>query len=142
MKNIVYSYSILSFFYLSNLLITPCSFAQEKNDVRFTCQYIKDVYSTVATVDNDENDPKVIIKWVSNTLAGYPPQKRCNEVSRNFQVYQEMGQLKYLTTGVINRQNVICVAKDKGLDCNRSLPKQGLIFTLKRVNPKKKLLKL
>jgi Circadian oscillating protein COP23 len=140
MKNIAYSYSILRFFCLSSLLIAPRSFAQEKNDVRFTCQYIENVHSTVAIVNNDENNPKIIIKWVSNALAGYPPQKRCNEVSRNFQVYQEMGQLRYLTTGIINRQNVICVAKGKGLDCNRSLPKQGLIFTLKPGQSKEKTL--
>jgi Circadian oscillating protein COP23 len=141
MKNIVYSYSTLSFFYLSSLLITPCSFAQENNEVRFSCQNIKGVYSTVAIIDNDENNPKIIIKWVSNALAGYPPQKRCNEVSQNFQVYHEMKQLNYVTTGVINRQNVICVAKNKGLDCNRSLPKQGLIFTLKPGQSKEKTLK-
>ncbi|MEG4801936.1 COP23 domain-containing protein [Microcoleus sp. ARI1-B5] len=74
-----------------------------------------------------------IIKWVSNSFSesGFDAQRRCQQVSDRFQQYQKMGALKYLTTGIINRQPVICVANRPGGDCARELPNNGLLFTVK-----------
>jgi Circadian oscillating protein COP23 len=131
MKKIGYLCLYLSIFTVNNFLNSSNIHAQEQPKIRFACKQIEGVYNTVAIINNDDDNPKIIIKWVSNTLKRYPPEQRCKSVSEKFQTYNDMGELKFLTTGVINRQNVICVAKAKKLDCNRELPNQGLIFTLK-----------
>lgn len=68
-----------------------------------------------------------IIRWTSNfgSNVGYTPQRRCNEVTNRFQKYHNQGQLKYLTTGKINGQQVICVTNTQGGNC------QGLLYTVK-----------
>jgi Circadian oscillating protein COP23 len=74
-----------------------------------------------------------VIKWVSNSFSesGFDAERRCELVSGRFQQYHKAGMLKYLTTGVINRQPVVCVAHTKGGDCARDLPNNGLLFTIK-----------
>lgn len=74
-----------------------------------------------------------IIKWVSNSFSdsGFDNQRRCEQVSERFQQYQKTGTLKYLTTGTLNRQPVVCVASRPGGDCARELPNNGLLFTVK-----------
>jgi hypothetical protein len=68
-----------------------------------------------------------VIRWVSWDMAtsGYTPQQRCQQVSGRFQTYKNNGTLNYITTGIINRQSVVCVSDTKGGGC------QGLLFTLK-----------
>ncbi len=68
-----------------------------------------------------------VIKWTSShfSSSGYSPQRRCQIVSDKFQQYFETGELNYLTTGRVNRQNVVCVAKARLGACN------GVLFTLK-----------
>ncbi|MBD2516054.1 hypothetical protein H6G93_13740 [Nostoc sp. FACHB-973] len=68
-----------------------------------------------------------VIRWVSWDFAasGYNPQQRCQEVTGRFQTYKNNGTLNYITTGIMNRQSVVCVSDTKGGGC------QGLLFTLK-----------
>lgn len=69
-----------------------------------------------------------VIRWVSWRFvdANYSPARRCKEVSGRFQTYYNNGTLDYITTGIINRQSVVCVSSTYGGGC------QGLLFTLKR----------
>ncbi|MCU0541506.1 MAG: COP23 domain-containing protein [Oscillatoriaceae cyanobacterium Prado104] len=86
-----------------------------------------------------------VINWVSNSFsdAGFDAQRRCELVSDRFQQYYKTGRLKYLTTGIINRQPVICVANRPGGDCARELPNSGLLFTIKPgSNPRETLKRL
>ncbi len=74
-----------------------------------------------------------VIRWVSNSFSdsGFDTERRCELVSGRFEQYHKAGMLKYLTTGVINRQSVICVARTNGGDCASDLPNNGLLFTVK-----------
>jgi hypothetical protein len=141
MKKLGYLCLYLGISVISNFLNLSSTHAQEQPKIRFACKQIEGTYNTVAIVNNDDSKPKTIIKWVSNTLKGYPPEERCKSVSERFQTYNDMNELNFITTGVINRQNVICVAKAKKLDCNRELPNQGLVFTLKPGQSGKETLK-
>jgi Circadian oscillating protein COP23 len=69
-----------------------------------------------------------LIRWAT-TLGGgeYDPLKRCQVVSARFQTLYDNKQLRFLTTGRMNGQNVICAAADRNGGC---LP-NGLLFTLK-----------
>ncbi|MGK7922886.1 MAG: COP23 domain-containing protein [Trichodesmium sp.] len=68
-----------------------------------------------------------VIRWVSNyfSSAGYSPMTRCRQVSDKFQLFYDDGRLDYITTGIVNRQPVVCVSGQKGGPC------QGVLFTLK-----------
>lgn len=69
-----------------------------------------------------------VIRWVSDhfTAHGYDPLTRCRQVSAKFQTFFNDGRLNYITTGIVNRQPVVCVSGTKGGAC------QGVLFTLKR----------
>ncbi len=68
-----------------------------------------------------------IIRWSSDAFSesGYSAERRCQEVSKRFQTYYDDGSLSFITTGRMNGQNVVCVARSNGGPC------AGLLFTLK-----------
>ncbi|MGK7889354.1 MAG: COP23 domain-containing protein [Leptolyngbyaceae cyanobacterium] len=68
-----------------------------------------------------------VIHWVSHYFAhsGWDPLTRCRAVSGRFQNFYEAGILNYLTTGVVNRLPVVCVAEEVGGSC------AGVLLTLK-----------
>ena len=70
-----------------------------------------------------------VIKWTSNYFeyAGFPAQKRCEEVSERFLSLYNAGLLSYISFGSMNGENVICAAKERGEDCVSG----GILFTLK-----------
>ena len=81
------------------------------------------------------------IAWKSQAFknSGYPAQKRCEKVSQRFQYHSDVGNLRYITTGKINNQKVICVARSKNSSCISG----GLLLTLEsKDNPKKVLTEL
>jgi len=68
-----------------------------------------------------------VVRWVSHYFlpSGYNPEARCQDVSARFQTYYNNGMLNYITTGIVNRQPVVCVTDTTGGPC------QGVLFTLK-----------
>ncbi len=100
----------------------------------FACSTSNAVPTTIAQT-NQGNVP--VIRWTSDRFrdAGYSPERRCEEVSARFQQYFRNGKLNYLTTGIMNNQQVVCVADRIGGDCT------GLLFTLKRGSDPSQVLK-
>lgn len=88
--------------------------------------------TTFAIMSNGEK--RQFIRWVSDdfTLAGYPPQDRCEQVSSRMNQYVASGK-RYtrITHGTMrNPKNgryypVICVTERRGGDCT------GLLYTLR-----------
>ena len=104
----------------------------------FVCSASNGIPTTVAQTSRGK---VAVIRWSSDYFSGsgWTPQKRCQEVSKKFQNYYQSGALNYLTTGIMNGQPVICIAKREGGGCS------GLLFTLKRernVTPAQKLQQL
>mgnify|MGYP001196644892 CR=1 FL=1 len=92
---------------------------------RFHCGTSSGVPATLATTASGKTVP--VIRWTSTTFdsAGWSQNKRCQAVSQRFEQYRQEGRLKYLTTGRMNGQAVICSANKDGGSCN------GLLYTLK-----------
>lgn len=71
-----------------------------------------------------------LVRWTSNNY--FPPpwtaQKRCEEVGRRFQRNYDNGTLKYINTGTLNGEPVVCAAVNKDDACTN----RTLLFTLKR----------
>lgn len=75
-----------------------------------------------------------IVFWQTNYFSdsGWPPQRRCDEVSRRFQVYHEKEQLNYLTTGRMNGYPVLCIAKSpESHSARNGVVEGGLLITLR-----------
>jgi hypothetical protein len=59
-----------------------------------------------------------IVRWKTEQFPGYPPQRRCHEVSPRFQEAYENGTLQFITNGMMNRQPVICTTRQRSLFLN------------------------
>jgi Circadian oscillating protein COP23 len=68
----------------------------------------------------------LLVRWM-HSLGGHDPLKRCKEVSARFQNLQQEGSLRFITSGRLNGENIICVASELNGPC---LP-NGLLFTVK-----------
>lgn len=88
-----------------------------------------DIDSGVPTTmyHNAQGGQEPWIKWISEHFSdsNWTPVARCQTVSERLEAYRQEGKLKYVTLGVENEQQVICVAsKDNG-------PCEGIVYTLK-----------
>lgn len=86
--------------------------------------------SSPATVVDTPRGRIELIVWKSDHFrnSGWTPQKRCVEVTKRFQEFSDNNTLRYVATGRMNKQKVICVAQKKptGVQCR----KDGLLITL------------
>jgi hypothetical protein len=104
-------------------LLNPVKAQAEAPGPKFFCGQSAGVPATLAKTSRG-NVP--VILWRSTLGDGvYTPEVRCSKVTERFQEYFTNGTLKFLTTGIMNKQSVVCVAQYKGGPCN------GLLFTLK-----------
>ena len=134
MKKNIFLLCISTFLLTTSTLTTSATAnTTTANKTTFACSTIKGVPVTVVQTP-EGNVP--VIKWVSNYFSnsGWTAERRCNEVSARFQEYHSQGTLKYLTTGIQNGQNVVCVTQQNKGSC------ENLLFTLKAdSNPGKTL---
>ncbi|MDJ0897215.1 MAG: COP23 domain-containing protein [Xenococcus sp. MO_188.B8] len=111
---------------------TPATLAQTvakdkqstKQDVQYRCI---DRNGTPATVAYTRRGPIELILWNSNYFSGsgYTPERRCQEVTARFQQHSDAKNLRYISTGVMNKYQVICVSEKSG-NCKPD----GLLITL------------
>ncbi|AFY79620.1 hypothetical protein Ple7327_4520 [Pleurocapsa sp. PCC 7327] len=68
-----------------------------------------------------------IFRWVSGyfSQAGYPPRRRCQEVTERMMSFKAQGRLSHLTSGRVKNQPVICA----GTSCEAS--GDNILFTLR-----------
>ncbi len=101
--------------------------------------YCAQLNGTWGTHVNTPRGRVTLINWVNSFSDVWTAQKRCEEVSSRFQKFLASGSLKYIRTGTINKQPVICVADNKGGSC----PDRNVLITLEPgANPEEILIKL
>lgn len=105
--------------------------AQTKRNV-YSCINYQGKPSTVADTDKGRI---LLIVWESDFFrgSGWTPQKRCEEVTKRFQEFSDNKTLRYLTTGKMKGQNVICVGKATGGNTYQCM-ENGLLLTLEGKN--------
>ncbi len=99
--------------------------AQAQAEKGFICDLNSGVPTTTYRDGKGTSEPW--IKWVSEHFseAKWTPQARCETVSKRLEQYRQEGKLKYVTLGIENDQQIICVAsRDNG-------PCEGIVYTLK-----------
>jgi hypothetical protein len=94
------------------------------NSNTYYCAQLNGIWNTFV---NTPRGRITLINWVRNHSEDWTPQRRCLEVSKRFQKFLEDGTLKYIRTGTVNRQPVICVANDRGGAC----PDRNVLVTFK-----------
>jgi hypothetical protein len=85
-----------------------------------------------------------LISWESSyfSQSSWTPQKRCDEVTKRFQQFSDNGTLKFITTGKIDKYNVICVSGQKPAPgSNISCSSEGLLITLEPKDDPDKVMK-
>lgn len=103
--------------------------------VEYFCQTSNGIPVTFARTPKETVE---MIRWQSRffSRSGYTPDQRCQEVTVRFQKHSDQGNLRYITTGKINNQNVMCVAPNKGGGCRAD----GLILTFEPQDDPQKVL--
>jgi len=98
--------------------------AQTKDNNTYYCAQLDGNWSTFV---NTPRGRVTLINWANQFGEKWTPQKRCSAVSQRFQNFLDKGNLKFIRTGNINEQPVLCVANDRGGAC----PNDNVLITLK-----------
>jgi hypothetical protein len=97
--------------------------AQPKPDTSFVCSEFQ---GQPATIANTPRGQVVMIRWTKD-MGVFDAQGRCQTVSSRFQSAYTNKTLRFLTSGMMNGQRVICVAQNRAGGCAPN----GLLFTLR-----------
>ncbi|AFY42378.1 COP23 domain-containing protein [Nostoc sp. PCC 7107] len=94
----------------------------------FKCEKRQGIPITVAQTQDGRKVP--MIQWSSQDYftREWNSERRCYEVSRRFQKSYDNGKLKYIKTGILRGEPVVCAAVNQNAPCTDS----SLLFTLKR----------
>jgi hypothetical protein len=125
MKHIIVLLTIASPLWMTVATLSRPAGAQAQVNVpqrKFYCGQSRDVPATMAQTSHG---PVAVIHWISTLDEDYTPEYRCQAVSAKFQAFYDNGTLNYLTTGVVDQQNVICAAQFNNGPCT------GVLLTLK-----------
>ncbi|MBW4616502.1 MAG: COP23 domain-containing protein [Desmonostoc vinosum HA7617-LM4] len=95
---------------------------------KFFCEQRKGIFITFASTQNKKSVP--MIRWTSQGAfpKEWPMERRCHEVARRFQRSYDNGTLRYIRTGTVKGETVVCAAVNQNAPCTDST----LLFTLKR----------
>jgi hypothetical protein len=97
--------------------------ARPTQETSFVCRDFQGQPATIAVTPRGE---VVMIRW-TKAMGDFDPQVRCQTVSSRFQTAYSNKTLRFLTSGLMNGQRVICVAQSRAGGCSPN----GLLFTLR-----------
>ncbi|MEM7594338.1 MAG: COP23 domain-containing protein [Cyanobacteria bacterium P01_A01_bin.83] len=108
---------------IGNAIANPV-LAQTKIDNTYYCAQLNNSWNTFV---NTPRGRVTLINWANQFAPDWTPQKRCSAVSQRFQNFLDQGNLKFIRTGNVNQQPVLCVANARGGSC----PDDNVLITLK-----------
>ena len=115
--------------------IAPAT-AQDKTNNTYYCAQLNGGWNTFVNTPRGRIN---LIEWANEFGPDWTPQKRCSAVSQRFQKFLDAGNLKYIRTGNVNNQPVLCVANMRGGSC----PNDNVLVTLKpEADPERVLIEL
>ena len=116
--------------------IAPNAVAENKISNTYYCAQLNGDWNTFVNTPRGRVN---LINWANEFSPDWTPQKRCSAVSKRFQNFLDRGNLKYIRTGDVNRQPVLCVANVRGGIC----PDENVLITLKQgTDPEDVLIRL
>ncbi len=108
---------------IGSAIANPAS-AQTKTSNTYYCSQLNGDWNTFV---NTPRGRVTLVNWANEFAPDWTPQKRCSAVSQRFQRFLDQGNLKFIRTGNVNRQPVLCVANVQGGSC----PDENVLITLK-----------
>jgi hypothetical protein len=117
--------------------------AQENTSNRgtatFFCGTHKGKPATIADHPNRGEVAMIVWERLDFEGAGWPPQRRCREVSQRLQKNQEEGTLNFMVEGRLNGYPVICASLDKPENEPQQCSDETMLWTLhpRKDNPQK-----
>ncbi|AFZ36176.1 hypothetical protein Sta7437_2647 [Stanieria cyanosphaera PCC 7437] len=121
-------------------LVAGTKLTLAENPVQYSCINYQGNPMTIADTPRGKIP---LISWKSTffTNGGYTPEQRCQAVTARFQQHADAGSLRYVDSGTINKQPVICVVERTNSPTKPYKCKQdGLLLTLEpKDNPKEVL---
>lgn len=121
-----YHFSVIAFAIASCLtVVISYNSVQAETERGFKCDTSSRIPTTIYHTSQGVQEPW--IKWVSEHFSGsnWTPLSRCQTVSKRLEEYRLNGKLKYVTLGMENNQQIICVANSDNGPC------EGIIYTLR-----------
>lgn len=110
--------------------------ASETRSNTYYCAQLNGNWNTFVTTPRGRVN---LITWIRSYSKEWDQKARCLAVSKRFQRFLDNGTLKYIRTGIVNEQPVICVANTRGGTC----PNNNVLITFKLgTNPETVLVKL
>ena len=110
--------------------------AQTEPSNTYYCAQLNGAWNTFV---NTPRGRIALINWENEFAPDWTPQKRCSAVSQRFQRFLDRGSLKFIRTGNVNQQPVLCVSDVRGGSC----PETNVLITLKPgTDPEEVLIKL
>jgi hypothetical protein len=79
-----------------------------------------------ATIARTPRGEVVMIRYTKD-MGNFDPRTRCQQVSTRFQSAYTNKTLRFITSGTLNGQRIICVAQNRTSGCKST----GLLFTLR-----------
>lgn len=104
--------------------------AHARQTAFFFCGKSSNVPTVMARTKRGVDVPIIRFRSEYFSVSGWTPERRCQEIAQRFQSFYASDMLNYLTTGRMNGENIVCVAKTNGGACLED----GLLFTLKPGN--------
>jgi hypothetical protein len=98
---------------------------QARNNNTYYCAQLNGSWNTFV---NTPRGRVTLINWANKYSEEWTPDKRCSAISQRFQTFLDQGNLKFIRTGNVNSQPVICVADARGGNC----PDKNVLITLKQ----------
>lgn len=98
--------------------------AQTENNNTYYCAQLEGGWNTFVNTPRGRVN---LINWANEFGPDWTAEKRCAAVSQRFQNFLDRGNLKFIRTGNINQQPVLCVANALGGSC----PTENVLVTLK-----------
>lgn len=126
LPNFKYQFSLIALAIASCLtVVVSYNSAKAQTQRGFQC----DTSSTIPTTmyHNSQGGREPWIQWISEHFSGsnWTPLSRCQTVSNRLEEYRLNGKLKYVTLGMENNQQIICVASSDNGPC------EGIVYTLR-----------
>ncbi|MGB5633646.1 MAG: COP23 domain-containing protein [Waterburya sp.] len=110
---------------ITTISISSINSVQAQTAKGFKCDASETIPTTM--YHNSQGVKEPWIKWISEHFSdsNWTPLSRCQTVSERLEEYRVNGKLKYVTLGMQNQQQIICVAsRDNG-------PCEGIVYTLR-----------
>ena len=103
--------------------ILPISSSVQASSDKYSCQEVNSVYGVYSSTPRGKMN---LLNFTRDVSQDWSIDERCAEVATRFQRYYDNGTLRFIGSGTVNQQPVLCAVLKKGEACSND----NLLVTL------------